>query len=256
MNDADALMGEARQHVDRAIRAAVGAYAGWENLDPATGLNGGLAVIRLAERRTYEYAVRLRGEGTTWAEIADLLGVPYSDSYARLEHTYELVRGPIPDDAGPWDQHNLYWKCGGPDGCGAYITDRGPYESHPADNESGHADTCRRAAAEAEAHRLASEERDRRGRVIQEAFDALTHPGDRVTVERCWATLRRGGEISGKWSLSEQLAVALVLGDDDFLRRTAYKTRADAIHRTFACTPGQARARLAAMRAAATGETS
>lgn len=261
-----ANLAEAGQLVDRAIRAAVPpghlverkirpeSMFGWEEPTPLAGLRAALAVARLAEQRAHRYAVKLRGEGSSWAGIADLLGVPYSDEYSRVERAYELVLGPAPEGSSPWDQRNVYWECRGPQGCGKYITDRGPYESYPSDNERGHAEDCRRIAAEDEAHRRASEERDRRARVSEAAFEALTDPFDRATVERCWWSLRRGGEISGLWSTSEQLAVALVLGDDKFLGRTAYLTRADAIERVYATTPAKVRSRLAALRAAATGE--
>ena len=246
---------QARDFVDRAIRSAVAPCGGWGEPTPLANLTAGLAVIRLAERRTYDYAVRLRSEGTAWAEIADLLGVPYSDSYARLQHTYELVRGPIPEDSGPWDQHNLHWRCGGPGGCGEYITDRGPYESHPADNEDGHAKGCPRHRDECAAYMRDREERDRRSLVMDAAFATMTDRNDRATVERCRATVRRGGEIFGKWSTTEQLAVAVVLRDHDFLSRTAYKTEADAIARVWSTTPDRMKKRLAALRAAALGET-
>lgn len=265
MNDVD--LTKAGQLVDKAIRAAVQpggmverrmrpeSTITWEEPSPLAGLNAGLAIIRIAEQRTYACAVKLRGEGITWAAIADLLGVPYSDSYARLEHTYELVRGPIPDGSGPWYEHNVHWECTGPGGCGRYITDRGPYESHPADNESGHADDCTRASMEAEEHERAVEERERRADVAEQAYAAIVDPRDRATVDRCRWSLRRGGEISGKLSTSEQLAVALVLGDDDFLSRTAFKTRVDAIERVYGATyPANVEQRLAAMRAAVTGE--
>jgi hypothetical protein len=36
----------------------------------------------------------------------------------------------------------------GCDVCGEWINGRGPYESHPEDNESGHAADCARFAAE------------------------------------------------------------------------------------------------------------
>ncbi len=255
----------AGQLVDKAIAAAVApggmverrsrpesTYTWWEP-SPLAALHAGLAVVAMAERRTYAAAVKLRGEGTSWAAIADLLAVPYDDGYARLERTYELVCGPAPEDMGPFDQHNVHWECGGPLGCGRYVTDRGPYESHPADNESGHADDCQRAAAEAEAHERAVAERERRAEVAEQAYAAITDPRDRATVDRARWSLRRGGQINGKLSTSEQLAVALVLDDDDFLSRTAYKTRADAIERVYDTTPDRVERRLAAMRTAATG---
>lgn len=39
----------------------------------------------------------------------------------------------------------MFWRC---PACGRDIIDRGPYNSHPVDNEHGHAENCSRMAAE------------------------------------------------------------------------------------------------------------
>ncbi len=249
---------QAGQFVDRAIHAAVAPDgmtrpgSMWSEPTPLAGLHAALAVAAIVQNRVDHYAVLLRGEGTPWTKIADLLRVPYSDDYVRKEHAFEMVADPA---GGLFDYPRVYWRCGGPLGCGEYIADQGPYESHPADNENGHADGCRRLAAEITAHRRDVEERERRAQVSQAAFDTITDPGDRATVERCWWSLRRGGEISGKWSHTERLAVALVLQNVEFLRKASY-TRTEAIRQVYDATPDQVRRRLSTLRAAATGQKS
>ncbi len=257
-------MKTAGELVDRAVRAVVApgdlverrvraeSLASWTEPTPLAGLRAALAVIALAERRAHDFAVKLRGDGGTWKEIADLMGVPYDDRYSRLERTFEMVAGP-PQGGGMYDQPSVYWRCGGPLGCDQLVIDRGPYEMYPSDNERGHAEGCRRLAAEDEAARVAAEERDRQYQVMEEAMAQLTDPFDRSTVDRCREVLRRGGEIGGKWSHGEQLAVALVLNDEAFLSAAGSNRRA-AILRVYNTTPDRVRKRLATMRAAATGE--
>lgn len=257
---------KAGQLVDQAIRAATppadlierrmrpeSAHT-WQEPAPLAGLRAALTVARTAERRAHAFAVQLRGDGTaSWAQVADLLGVPYSEEYSRPERAYELVRGPG-DNGAPFYERNVHWNCGGPLGCGRYITDRGPYEGHPADNEDGHADNCRRAAAEAEAYRQASEERERRARVSQDVYETLS-PAEQAVIRRCWWSMRRGGEIDGRWSTSEQLEVALILRRDDHLNRTSYSSRLDVIQRVYGKNSAGVDEHLAKMHTAATGES-
>lgn len=253
---------KAGQFVDSAIRAAVPA-AGlvkrsvrpesmftWDEPTPQAGLRAALAVARIAESRAHRFAVALRGEGLSWVHIADLFKVPYSDDYSRRERVFEMVTDP---PSGAFDRRRVFWKCGGPQGCGEHIADSGPYEPHPSDNESGHATSCGRAAAEIVKYERESAERDRRDQVRNEAFAKLTDPFDRETVNRCWWTIRHGGEINGALSTTQKLAVAVVLRDNDYLKAVSY-TRAEAIRHAYNATPDQVRRRLALLRAAATGE--
>ena len=228
----------------------------WLEPAPLAGLHAALAVARLAERRAHQYAVKLRGEGTSWKTIADLLEVPYSDDYSRPERAYELVAGPAEHRRGAFADLSIYWTCGGPLGCGKYITDRGPYNGWPSDNENGHAADCQRIKAENEAYERESEERERRWAASKAALAKITDAFDLETVKRCQLVLRRGGQVEGPWSTSEMLAVALVLRDNDYLQRAGYSTRKAAILRVYNTTPDKVRQRIALLRTAATGETS
>lgn len=234
------------QHVERKLRPE--SEYGWMEPTPLAGLRAALAVVEAAQQQAYKFARGLRGEGTPWREIADLLQVPWSDEYARPERAYELVLGPDPDGGSRFHARSVYWRCGGPLGCGQYITDRGPYDGYPGNNESGHADGCRRLAAEVEAHEREAERQEERDRVADEAMKQLE--GDsfgKETVRRARWVLAHGGQYQG-WSTSEALAVALVLHHDD--RLDGYSSRRAAAERV-----GRSPDWLATVRAAATGQT-
>ena len=257
-----------RDLVDRAVKAGVPAEQmvtrksrpeseyGWQEPAPLAGLQAALQVAKLAQQQAYKFVLGLRGEGTSWREVADLLEVPWSDEYARPERAYELVLGPAPDGSG-WRERCLYWRCAGVDGCGKYITDRGPYNGHPADNEDGHAEDCRRAARERATYLREQDEREARDLVADEALKGLE--GDRFaveTVQRARYVQSHGGRYRG-WSTSEVLAVALVLRDDEMLEQVGH-SRDSAVARVFDGMAERVQGRagwVAAVRAAATGMT-
>ncbi len=260
-----------RELVDQAIRAVIppdqqverrsrpeSEYS-WKEPTPNAALNAALLVIEIAQRKAYEAVLGLRAEGTTWQQAADLLGIEWSDQYARRERAYELVLGPAPKDSGLWRDRYLYWSCGGPNGCGKYITDRGPYNGYPSDCEDGHAENCRRHTAEREAHERGLELREERDRVADKAMKELEgHHFAVETVERARYVLSHGGRYLG-WSTSEILAVALALHDDEQLESVGWSSRESALDRVFqgTRTPPQGTGWwLATVRAAATGETS
>lgn len=257
-------LAQVRSIVDRAVKAAVPADQmverkirpesdyGWPEPRPLAGLQAALTVARLAEQQAYRFAVGLRGEGTSWREVADLLDIPWSDQYSRPERAYELVLGPEPGHV-----RSLYWTCGGPDGCGRYVTDRGPYNGHPLDNEAGHAGGCRRLAIEGEAYVRECEEREERARVMDEAMPLVVDHFGRETVKRARYVLEHGGRWLG-WSTSESLAVALVLHDDDQLAAHGYPTQREALRRILddmSTPPADPAMWLRTLRAAATGLT-
>ncbi|WP_433067269.1 hypothetical protein [Dactylosporangium sp. CS-033363] len=259
MTEADTT--RVRDLVDQAIRAAVPpdqAADRWSKLAPAAGLAGALAVVEAAQRQAYQYVLKLRGEGTSWEQAADLLGIGWSDDYVRRERAYELVLGPDPDGDRPRYNRNVYWHCGGPVGCGKYITDHGPYDGNPADTEAGHAHGCGRHANEVAAYHRASELREEQDRVADEAMERLKLEEDRFGVEtaaRARWVVSHGGQYQG-WSTSETLAVALVLADDKQLAVQGW-SREEATRRVFQGTrpPADGPASwLARVRAAATGE--
>lgn len=260
--------GEMRGLVDRAVKAAVPpdqmverkvrpeSEYGWPEPRPLAGLQAALTVVRMAQDQAYRFAKALRGEGASWTQIADLLEIPWSEDYVRRDRAYELVAGPA--SANSRDRPRVYWTCGGAEGCGKDIIDYGPYDGHPADTESGH-ENCRRYAAEIEAYRLYLDDLDRRSQVMDEAMDKVTDEFGRETVNRARYVQSHGGRYLG-WSTSETLAVALVLNDDDELKRHGYTTRGSALARVLnrsavvAAQLAADHAWLKLLRAAATGE--
>ncbi|GIJ40510.1 hypothetical protein [Micromonospora andamanensis] len=257
-------MAAVRQLVDRAVRAAVPAAQmttrkirpesdyGFPEPRPLAGLQAALAVTRLAQDQAYTFAKGLRGEGSSWDEIADLLEIEWSEDYARRERAFELVAGPASTIS--YDRY-VFFTCGGPRGCGERVTDRGPYIGYPSDNEDGHAEGCRRLAAEVEAYRREQDERERRDQVMDETFPLVTDTFGKETVQRVRYVQSHGGRYLG-WSTSETLAVALVLRDDEQLAAVGYASHQEAIRRIvsgMSTPPRDPAGWLATVRAAATG---
>jgi hypothetical protein len=254
----------ARQLVDRAVKAATApadmverrvrpeSEYTWSEPAARAGFEAAQAVIGLAERIRAKYVIELRGEGVSWEEITDLLKVEWSSEYVRAERAFDMVADAPPSR---FDGPRVYWTCGGPLGCGQYVTDKGPYESYPADNEHGHAEGCRRLAAEIQAHEQEQAERERRADVMDEALARLTDSFGKDTVARARYVQSHGGRYQG-WSTSETLAVALVLRDDERLGETGYSTRQEAMRRILSGMsnpPSDPAGWLATVRAAATG---
>jgi hypothetical protein len=126
--------------------------------DPRAGIRAASAVRGIADSLVDEYARAARAAGRSWDEIAEVLGVEDDgeSGWRRGERVYRLlVEGePLPGAArSPFDRSSTYWRCGT---CQGLVTDRGPFEAHPTDNESGHAESCTRHAGE-----IAAYERDR-----------------------------------------------------------------------------------------------
>lgn len=258
---------QVRSLVDRAVKAGVPAAQmyerklrpestiGYPEPRPLAGLQAALLVARLATTAAHKYAKGLRGEGTSWRDIADLLEIPWSDDYSRRERAYELVAGPADNRRGAYADLRVFWTCGGPNGCGQYVTDRGPYDAHPRDNETGHADGCARVAAEVAAWEWETAEQEKRDRIMSEAMEKITDPFGRESVERARYVESHGGRWLG-WSTSESLAVALILDDADQLAAHGYSTKRAALDRIVSGmgrAPANPAAWLKLLRAAATG---
>lgn len=233
----------------------------WQQPTPRAGLRAALTVVAIAQQQAYRYVLGLRGEGVSWREVADLLDIPWSEEYSRPERAYELVLDPDPESSRSFDTPSVSWQCGGPDGCGKYITDRGPYNGHPADNEAGHASDCLRHETEGETYIREREQNEERARVADEAMEQLGDDHLAVaTARRARWVLAHGGRYQG-WSTSERVAVALVLRDDDELKRQGYTSRDAAVEYILPNRELPADSRplnytgrwLAAVRAAATG---
>ena len=110
------------------------------------------AVLRDAARRVLVDVIEAaRAAGRSWGEIGTALGMPDDGdpvgevAFALIvegrepQRTRELFRVP-----------STSWRC---TACGELVQDRGPFESHPGDNESGHTDTCARHRADVQAWR-------------------------------------------------------------------------------------------------------
>ncbi|MFI7510668.1 hypothetical protein ACIBSS_28005 [Micromonospora aurantiaca] len=253
-----------RQLVDRAVKAAVPADQmttrkirpesdyGFPEPQPLAGLQAALAVTRLAQNQAYTFAKGLRGEGASWDEIADLLEIEWSADYVQRERAFELVAGPVSSYG--YDRY-VFFTCGGPRGCGQRVTDRGPFNGYPSDNEDGHAEGCRRLAAEVEAYQRAQDELEHHEQVMEEALPLVTDNFGKETVQRVRYVQSHGGRYRG-WSTSETLAVALVLRDDEQLAAVGYASHQEALRRIMSgmSTPPRDPAEwLATVRAAATG---
>jgi len=92
-----------------------------------------------------EHAERARGDGITWEQIGEALGL---DQGQGGMSGYDLgVAAFERFTAGADLRYPVSFQFGCAS-CGEYITDRGPFESHPVDNEQGHAEGCVRMAAD------------------------------------------------------------------------------------------------------------
>jgi hypothetical protein len=118
-------------------------------VDPLPGVRAA-AVLRDAARRVLVDAVEAaRAAGRSWDEIGTALSMP-DDGDPIGEVAFAL----IVEGREPQRPRELFrlpstsWRCAS---CGEPVQDRGPFESHPDDNESGHTDDCARHRADMEA---------------------------------------------------------------------------------------------------------
>jgi hypothetical protein len=114
--------------------------------EPLAGIRAAVMVEADAARVKREYAKRAREAQLTWLQIGqvikgDLPGSEDLDGYNLAVAAYEYFAGP-PDI---WHQPVFTWTC---PACEQYVSDRGPYEGNPLDNEHGHGEGCTRMAAE------------------------------------------------------------------------------------------------------------
>jgi hypothetical protein len=120
-------------------------------VEPLPGVRAA-AVLRDAARRVLGDAVEAaRAAGRSWDEVGEALGLP-DDGEPVGEVAFALVvEGREPER--PRELFRLpstSWRCGS---CGELVSDRGPFESHPVDNESGHTADCARHLADVRAWR-------------------------------------------------------------------------------------------------------
>lgn len=120
--------------------------------DYPAGIAAARRVAARARRLVYDYAREARGAGTPWSELAGPLGI-VADVGDPAEAAFREVAGEPP---APYDQRSVGWHC---TSCGQRMIDHGPYNGHPADDESGHAASCSRHLAEIAAFRARNGDR-------------------------------------------------------------------------------------------------
>ena len=116
--------------------------------EPLAGIRAAGVLRNLAARIEHGYIRRARERGDTWQEIGTALGLDAA-AHELGERAFEHVTDA--EHAERFAGLSFAWTC---PGCGELVSDRGPYESHPEDNERGHGDGCTRMAAALRAHEL------------------------------------------------------------------------------------------------------
>lgn len=159
---------EVRAAIWRAAAGVFGAVASREPIegyrvltaavldDPLCGVRAALMAHRVAAGLMREWAETARAAGASWDDVAaalDLTGNEHGYESAGAVAFRWLVerRDPAADRdlfAGRWTPA-ARWTCGA---CGERISDRGPFEPHPDDNEAGHHYTCARQTAAVRAY--------------------------------------------------------------------------------------------------------
>jgi hypothetical protein len=117
--------------------------------DYVAGIGAAQDIARVARSLASDYARKARGEGIPWRDLAAALGLSADPDDAPAESAFEIV---APAPSMPFDAVSVCWECAS---CGQWITDKGPYNGHPEDDEIGHAGNCARHAAEVAAVRRA-----------------------------------------------------------------------------------------------------
>jgi hypothetical protein len=135
----------------RPIRGIDGTATAFDHPVPADYLQGmrtALQTARMAEGIARDWAREARGAGRSWSDVAEVLGRMLPDGEDPAIEAFVWV---APTPSMRFDRVTVGWRCST---CDQMITDHGPYESHPVDNESGHADGCARQAAEVAAWKI------------------------------------------------------------------------------------------------------
>lgn len=114
--------------------------------DWGQGIAAARWVAARANSLVHEYAKKARGDGVPWRNLADPLGIEVDAWEDPAAAAFEHVAG---TPVRTFDTLTVLWRCGS---CGQLVTDRGPYNGHPVNNETGHAETCARHQAEIDAY--------------------------------------------------------------------------------------------------------
>ena len=113
-------------------------------MDPAAAIRMSLMLRSTVEYQLHTSIRRARAAGMTWAQVGEALNLEADQDRGipLAEVAYEYVTDA--EHARPFDQLSFYYTCSA---CEQHVTDRGPYNTHPLDNEEGHAGDCARMAA-------------------------------------------------------------------------------------------------------------
>lgn len=121
--------------------------------DPLAGVRAAHLLQNVAGRELAEHVDAARAAGRSWEQIGEALNLPVGEGEEpRGEAAFALiVEGRRPERTqGLYREPCTSWRCSS---CGELVRDRGPFESHPADNEPGHAESCARYRADIAAWR-------------------------------------------------------------------------------------------------------
>jgi hypothetical protein len=110
--------------------------------DSVTGLESAAQLTSAVRRLILDYTRQAREDGHSWQEIGMALGLrAVRDSGISVgDAAYDYAAG-----TSGFGRPFFTWVCSA---CRGTVIDRGPQAGHPADTEEGHADDCRRLAAE------------------------------------------------------------------------------------------------------------
>jgi hypothetical protein len=141
-----------------------------------------------AARICRERAERARADGVTWEQIGEALGSSLGwDGEAAPDlgvAAFEHFTGA----SGRWGQARFRFRCAS---CGGYVTDRGPFEGHPEDNERGHADGCVRLTADIVAWRARQDTWATRPVALTITCEMIRGTGTRYAAYSVRAAVRR-----------------------------------------------------------------
>jgi hypothetical protein len=113
--------------------------------EPAAGIRAALIARDTASRVIRDYGRHAREDGLSWEDIGQALalsqGEHVPDGFEMDIAAYTAMTG-----AGDsWYEPYFAWTC---PSCAITVSDRGPYDPHPAGSEQGHAEDCQRLAAD------------------------------------------------------------------------------------------------------------
>ena len=112
---------------------------------PLPAVRAAATLIQQMQGQLRAQALVARGEGASWADVADALGLDLLDAAAAACAAYERVLRPQRPDGEGAPELSLRWRC---ETCGEVAIDDGPYGGGLAASEIGHAADCLRFANE------------------------------------------------------------------------------------------------------------